>query len=665
LLRPAIHALLVAGLAGLGWGVQILLNHPHGDPWAGHVGEAHFLGAWSWAPTAAGCVGLALCAVGGFVAARGRTAWLPALLVLPGLGLAFAATGYAIDVRQVMADFGDQSLRQNGYQEFAGWLAGRFHFAQALLLRGALWAWLGYAGAALAAGCVPVARRKGKDAARWAWPLVACGTALASLAVYALGYGVVFYRLRHLRDLGVWDDVYRVAELVTTEALPYQAPLLVSLAVLVGLTLLLLPLRPRVEELGEPPVRDLAHARATAGIGLLGAGTFVGLAYWLAMSARALSAAHVALAATSAETKQTLLVFWGYFSPYRAYYSGAPVALALVLVAAVIAAPLLLTSVRSWRAWVVPATLFACAALAFLGVRATATSAVTGDVHPHCEAECTEFDRIGAMLLLAPLQNSSQVIRDRCSFDVLVEEREDLKLPRSLADDCPEIGMQVQIRQGEILVNSAPVNPVDESRRGVLDCDDSQYMDRLRQRLHSTSDDARHLAARNPNQPFKGRLLVAADQSTPSALLDCVLTVAFEAGFHEPHVLVARPTPRYPLLVRTVQQHADPALVPPDGAPVWSLHLSPDQAVLTSPAGETWTAPTAADLADAAHAALATQRGSPMLWVHRSEDFLLQDDLDARAVLTAPGLFVEAWSPPLGHVDVWSPPVKPVHPAVP
>ena len=656
--RAVVHSLLIAGLAGLGWAIQLTANYPHGVPWAQTVAEADFLGPWRWIPAVVGCAGLAVCAAASFFAAGSRTAMLPALLIAPGLCLVLSAVGYHIVIRQLMGDFGSSDVLPLGYLPATKWLAGRAFFAQVLLARGAFWAWLGFGAAALAAGCTPTVQRPHKDSLRWAWPAATALAILVSVGVWVLGYAGLFYNFIHARDLGLKLDLVQTLQyLCVPRALLFQLPLLVCLAVLGALTLTLLPLRPRVQEIGEALPPDVASARSTAGIALLGAGLFLGLSHWLYWSARCLLMTYTAIDASSAEAKQALFVQWGTFSTRSAYVAGVPVGLALTLVAIVAAAPLLLTSVRSWQRWVAPSFLLVASALAFVGIRAMTIPLVEAEVRPQCEHECTELDRVGALVVLAPLQHGGQIIRDRCGSDLVTYEREDLALPRVLADQCPVISALIEIRRGEIVVNRSPVNPVDESQRGKISCDPA-ILRRVEEAIEASLDDERALAARNPNQPCRGRLLIVADESTPAGLMDCILSIAYEVGYHDLRLLVARPAPHFPQLLRTVGLHAVPELAPPDGSPIWSLRLSPSEAVLVSPSGQTWAAPSADLLVNDARVALAIQRGSPMLWVHRSDDLPLQADLDARAALTAPGLFVEAWAPPLGAAE------EPAQPAV-
>lgn len=666
--RAIVHAACIVGLVGFGWGVHLAAEYPFPGPLAPQLQEHVVVGPWAWIPSLAGCGGMTLCLALCFAAARGRASWLPLSLVAPALVLALASIGFHVEVGELMADVSDPDARPTDYMAIVWWMAAQGFHVQHVLARGLVWAWLIYVAIALAASCVPVPKPRRGDTLRWAWPLAVLTALAGVIFVYVLAHASVFQRLFYLTDLDPWARLGEAAlGLVDPRAIPIQSPFLTSLGILLLMTLALLPLRARVADFvadsTAPPSLDVSRARATAGVAALGACTTLGLTFWTYAAARVMLNTHTAVGAKSAEAKQAMLALWGVHSPFRDYSAGLVVSLALVATAFVVAGPLLVTSIRARRVWALPAALLLLFLLTFAGFRAATLPRVTAELSPRCTEECTELDRIAALMTFSRLQLSTQLIRNRCEF-VGVVESDGLTLARVESDRCPDISAQLAIHREEVLVNGIPILPPVAGQSTAPSCD-PEMLTRVHAHLEGSAEDARAIAARNPAHPFKGRLLVIPDRSTPSGPLDCLLAAAFEADFHEQHIAVARPGRPFPLFVRTVQIHADPALAPPEDTPLWTLDLSPGEAVLTSPTDETWTAPEAHLLVEDARTVLSRLRGSPMLWVYRSEDLTLEADLQARVALTAPGLFVEAWSMPVGELqEEWVQPARPDHPAV-
>jgi len=664
--RAFVHAVGIVGLIGLGWWVHLSAEYPFPGPLAPDLQASVIVGPWAWLPSVAGCIGMVLCLGLCIAAARRRNGWLSLSLQAPVLVLVLASLGFHVEVGELVADVSDPDVRPAEYMSIVWWMAAKGFHVQLILARGLLWAWLLYVAVALAASCTPMPRRRGGDTLRWAWPLSVLAALAGVIFVYALAHASVFQRLIYLRHLDPWARLGEAAGgLIDPRALPIQSPFLTALLVLFLLTLALLPLRVRVEDLSERPAADTSRARATAGIAALGACTTLGLAFWTFAGARVMLNIHTAIGASSAEAKQALLLLWGVHSPFRDYSAGLVVSLALVVTAFVVAGPLLATSIRTKRVWAIPAATLVLFLLTFALFRAAVLPRITAEFSPHCTEQCTEFDRIAAVMTFSRMQINTQLIRDRCDYSGGIIESEELTLVRMESDRCVEIGVNLRLETDAVHVDWSQILPAEAGGATAPSCD-PVTRERVHAILEERAEDARAVAARNPNRPFKGRLLVVPDRSTPAGALDCLLADAYEAGFLEQHLAVVRPGRPFPLFVRTVQIHADRTLVPPEGTPVWTLALSPDEAILTSPAGETWTASEAHLLVEDARSVLSRFRGSPMLWVHRSDDLTLEADLQARVALTAPGLFVEAWSMPVGEpLEEWVPPEKPNHPAVP
>lgn len=663
--RAIVHALFIVGLMGLGWWIHLSTDYPFPGPIAPEHTQAAVVGPWVWISGAAGSVSLGLCAVTCFSAARRRAPWSHLLFLLPIGIVGLSALAYDAEVGELVAGLGDTDVRESGYRSMLWWLSARGYAVQLILARGLLWGWLIYLAIAIAVACTPVPARTGFDTFRWAWPGATALSLAGLLFVYLLTHARVFERLLHARHLAPWGHFGAASKgLVEPSALALQAPLLTSLALLIVSAVMLLPLRPRNEDFSARPPLDVSRARALSGVAILGACVTLGLAFWAMASARVLLNIHTVLIA-SGEAKQALLGLWTLLSPFKDYSAGLPLCISLLVPAFILAGPLLLTSSRARRTLFGSALLLALPLLMFAGVRASTFGQLSTDLSPRCEEECTELDRVAAAMSFSRFQPASQLVTDRCSDSMGWVESDDLRLVRMKSDRCPEFAVQLRLLRDEVLVDSVPIVPPVEGQWFGPSCD-PELLRRVHAHLHGRADDARAVAARNPTHPFKGRLLIVPDRSTPSGALDCLLGEAPAAGFTDAQIVVARPGRPFPVLARTVLLHADPALVPRDGAPVWTLHLTPDEARLTSPAGETWTATTADLLVEDARSVLSRFRGSPMLWVHRSDDLPLETDIEARVALTGPGLFVEAWSLPLGEEAVeWVQPDKPNHPAVP
>ena len=646
--RAVVHALCIVALAGLGWWIHLSTDYPFPGPLAPDFREAAVVGAWKWIPGAAGSAGLLLCAVACFFASKRRGTWLLLIPIVPVGILGLAALGYHGEVRDLVVGFGTPEVRSRGYQSMSWWLSANAYAVQLVLARGILWTWLAYLAVAAAAACTPAPRREGDVTFRWAWPATTATALAGLLLVYVLCHAGVFFRLLHARHLDPWGQLGAAAKgLVDPQSLAIQSPFLASLAILVVLTSLLLPLWPRVADLAGRSTPHAREARAVAGVAVFGACVTQGLAFWSMASARLMLNFHVALIASTASAKQAVLGLWGLHSPFKDYRAGAPICIALLVTAVVIAGPLLVPSLRARRALVSSTLLLALALAVFAGVRSSAFLQLSTELAPDCTEQCTELDRMAAALTFSRIQHSKQLLSDRCWGSPGVAESDDLRLVRMESDRCPEIAVQLHLRRNEVLIDSMPINTPVAGQVFAPSCD-PELLHRVRAHLDDKVEDAQAIAARNPSFRFKGRLVVIPDRSTPSGALDCLMSEAYAAGFTDPRIVVARPGRPFPLLLRTVSVHADPAMLPPAGVAVWSVRLSPSEVVLETPANDVLSAPSAGDLVPQARDLLSRLNGSPVLWVHRSDDLPLQDDLAARAALTAPGLFAEAWSLPLG-----------------
>ena len=410
--RAIVHALCIVALAGLGWAIRLTESYPLGPPWEWLGAELEILGLWGWAPAALGCLGLALCFVACLVEGRRRGSWLPVLLVAPGLCLALSAALFYVEIRQLVSTFAEADVRNGNYNGAVEWLSGRAYFAQILLARGTRWAALSLAGAAIAAGCTAAPDRDGPDGLRLGWPVVTIGAVLIALTVYVFGYARIF------RSIGEgplqWGAIGRSLDSITGAVpLLVQLPVIAGLLVLLILPLVLMNLRPHIAEIRRQPTKALDSARATAAAATLGAGVAFGLGAWLSASAGATQITYWALAASFEARHHLVGVFSGYSSSLS-YIAGGPLSLATLAVAVAVAAPLLVTSLRAWPRWIVPVAFVTIPWLLFAGIRAAALPHISRHLDPHCCEQCTELDRIAALLTLSRLQDNRQIIRDQC-----------------------------------------------------------------------------------------------------------------------------------------------------------------------------------------------------------------------------------------------------------
>ena len=194
--------------------------------------------------------------------------------------------------------------------------------------------------------------------------------------------------------------------------------------------------------------------------------------------------------------------------------------------------------------------------------------------------------------------------------------------------------------EGEIVDSLDPTHPLPS------DCD-AGSLTQLRAHLESSADDARAVAARYPGNPFVGRLNVVPDANTPSGTLDCVLRAAHASGFEDAEIVVLQPNHRGSWTPRRFSLYPDPMRHQPVDDRDWTLRASPGEYILQSPSGETWTSSSRSQLEADARSARSGQRGYPDLWIIRSADLTLQEDMDIRVSLAGRGLFFRPLSPPL------------------
>ncbi len=118
--------------------------------------------------------------------------------------------------------------------------------------------------------------------------------------------------------------------------------------------------------------------------------------------------------------------------------------------------------------------------------------------------------------------------------DIQVKPSADLKLPLSTAKKDPEVAVNVVISKRTISVDGVKVIDVDPGELTVADeYKRGTMISPLYDTLQEKADDAKALAARNPNQPFKGRLLLQCDKDIPFSLLREVMYTAGQAQFGE------------------------------------------------------------------------------------------------------------------------------------
>ena len=116
--------------------------------------------------------------------------------------------------------------------------------------------------------------------------------------------------------------------------------------------------------------------------------------------------------------------------------------------------------------------------------------------------------------------------------DIQVKPSADLKLPSSTSKKDPEVAVNVVISKRTIAVDGVKVIDVtdmevaDEYKRGTM-------ITPLYDTLQEKSDEGKAVAAKNPNNPFKGRLLLQCDKDIPFSLLREVMYTAGQAQFGE------------------------------------------------------------------------------------------------------------------------------------
>jgi len=118
--------------------------------------------------------------------------------------------------------------------------------------------------------------------------------------------------------------------------------------------------------------------------------------------------------------------------------------------------------------------------------------------------------------------------------DIQVKPSADLKLPVSTAKKDPEVAVNVVVSKRTIAVDGVKAIDIDRDTLTVADeYKRGTMITPLYDVLQEKADDAKALAARNPNQPFKGRLLIQCDKDIPFSLLREVMYTAGQAQFGE------------------------------------------------------------------------------------------------------------------------------------
>lgn len=644
MIRPILHTVFLALLAALGWAVQLTVGYP----WD----KLDDLGTWGWVPAIAGSAWIAVCAVLCFVAARGKRVFSPALLLMPIAILLTAAVVWRVGLVGIAGEFGGEGIQSREHVAQLGWFGRKAAPVQFAFSLGALWAGLMALAVVAVAGCARVEgpRDKRPDTLRWAWPLAGvCATAVQILVV-ALGYAGLRYYLVGLVPVPSWPGVlFAASDLLCPAGRQLLLPMFACLVLSLSLPLLALPLRPRIDEiLGNRAATGLNSSRSLATSGAVLAAVCLGFAAWL--HAAALNAYWIqALAGASTSVRQQYLSSWGFSctAPSRMYLAGMPLVACTAVVAILLLAPLLFTALRRPSRWIAPAILVVLTLLILAGIRMSCESRLERCLQPRCEEMCLEVDRLAATVLLLPRQVNAQIWQDPCPDPYLCAESDDFRLPRAASVHGMGYWTTVKVTRSAVEVDRVAV-PLRDERLAHLPACDHAWIERLWQTLHEKAEDAAALATRNPNQPFKGRVLLVIDASTLSGTVDCIRVVAAEAGFHDQRVLVGV-TPPGQRGVGVSWVYLEPPagqLLPGEGEPRWSLHLGTGDVTLESPRGGFWTATDIEGVIEPARQQLAMFPAPRTLWVTRDPSVTLQQDLDARGKLTQEGLFDEALSLP-------------------
>ncbi len=648
-MRPWFNAGFCLLLLALGWATQVSAGYP--------FDKLEPLGPWAWSPAILGtfaCVlGVPLC----FLAARRRHPVASVTLLLAGAALVVAALGGYLQAQHTLELYGNHEVQRRVIEGRAAWLAWQGAHVQFVLALGLLWSGIAFAVSVAVAACVPRGTRPARpDTFRWAWPLA--GVAALGLfgALYLAAYGRVF---RYLFD-GQFGRIERVPQLLVDHlahvgGVPVLLPQLVGLLWLCMLAFLALGLRPVRSDLEERSQDAVTCARATAATASVAAAVCLAFGSWVWTSAQ------VAFwMAWAPVTPMNTMGAWGKavyngqaLEPFRAFHAANVPSIGLILLTLLLVTPLLVLVVRRPRQWAPPA--LACLALlGFAGAARMTVAATIDDLfRPDCPSECLKTDVVATMLLLHKLPSNRAMIHDDCPFMVIDPQPAGVTLPRVETTTCPEpFTTDIYLGPDEVRRLGRPVKPPagPPSQHPVCETD---WASSLLRELTESVDDARALESRNPSHPFNGILQLVADQHTTAADVDCVRSLAMEAGYTDLHATALLPGLRGDVpMIRAIP--LGPLTSSTQLARAWSARLDPGEITLTSPTGETWTGPDAATVIDQARPVIARDPNRGVVRIERHPSLPLQADLDARLALTGPDLFSDAWSPP-----VWPPPPQP------
>lgn len=644
--RPLLHAAAIAALLALGGLLQYGLHRP----WGGY----RDLGWWLWVPAAVTVVGGIGCAVGGFYTARGGVVVPAWVLVVPAVVAGLAAVAWIGEVGALVEQIRDPgviALGPTAGDRMVAEAAMRCHQKAYLALT---WAGLGFAAAAVVAGCRPPPAAQNPDVHRtvlWRAMTISAVVGCGAIAAFLFKYTAVITRLRH-SGVNAWTVIQKqTLGLHEVDAAWMVTPMFAAVAVIALLPILVLALWPRQNPLDEISDHARASARAAGAAAQLGVAATLGLAMWVKASPTLISFLWYSTTLFRRWELGNKIMAGEYPDPWLFYRTGVTSIIAITVAGVLVSLPLLVTAGRHTRRWLLPMGILLLT-IAGLGVsRSVAVTKAHRAFGPLCNANCVERDKAVSLLCLQRYPKNSEMLRDKCYVYSLPEDV-DFRLPRAESTHCPMVSVRIATRRSKLKVDGVSI--IELMDWGTKDdSDPSSGGPRLLPVLEEKADDARAIAARNPNQPFDGLITLALDERTPMGLVDRIRRTALEASFHDQALIVHLPgssrIPRH----RTIRLeapvddrlHAPWEPLPPGN--YWILHIGIDTVTLAFPDGSTQTADDAPTLASQLRGALITP-GTDPLWVTHDANVTLGQELAARATLIDAGLFIDAYSLPFG-----------------